>query len=641
MSKRSSQSEDLYHTLFEQAADGIFVSDEKGRYVEVNQRSCEMLGYSREEILQRCTDDFTLEEERRQSPVKLDDLLVGQKIAFERNLICKGDRLLPVEINVRKLSNGNHLAIIRDITERKQAELAITQVLEWQEAIFEGSRDAVFISNLQSQFIAVNKAACELTGYTTEELLAMSIPDLHDGADLKAYNEFHERIMAGEAASTEAKIRRKDGTKVDTEFSNNRVSIAGIIFMHTVARDITERKKAEGTLRKEEEKRLQLERQLIQSQKFEELGALASGIAHDFNNILNVIMGHSSLLKDHISEPDRIARSIEAIEKASERGASVVKQLLTLARKNETVFESIRVNDVVAEICRLLQETLPKRIVVSTNLQRDLPSITADANQLHQIFMNLCVNARDAMPRGGTITISTSTIPSEKIDSKFPRAGEKEYLMVQVSDTGIGMSEEIKRRIFEPFFTTKAPGKGTGLGLALVYSIIENHHGMIEVESEPGRGTTFSIYFPVDERKDATSQGGSPSLAEITGGNETILVIEDEEMLRDLLNTILIAKGYSVLTASDGEEGVAVFKKYKGEISTVITDLGLPKLSGDDVVKQIKSVNPNSKIILSSGFLDEGSKAELLQAGAKCFILKPYKPAEVLQTVRRVIDAKE
>ncbi len=636
-----SSAEDPYHVLFEEAADGIFLSDGKGRYIEVNKRSCEMLGYSREEILKHHIDDFTPEDERKKKPVKLDDLHVGQKIVFERNLICKEERLLPVEINVRRLSNGAYLAIVRDITERKQAELAITQVLEWQEAIFEGSRDAVFISNAGSQFVAVNNAACDLTGYPIEELLKMTIPELHEEIDLEAYNKFHDTIMAGESALTEAKIRRKDGTKVDVEFSNNRVCVAGVYYMHTVARDITERKLSIEELKKEEEKRLQLERLLIQSQKFEGLGTLASGIAHDFNNILNIIIGHLSLLKDHLSDPSRITKNIDAIEKASDRAASLVKQLLSLARKNETSFDSVSINDVVNEIFKLLHETLPKTIVISKALQSDLPKIFADTSQLHQIFMNLCINARDAMPHGGRMTVSTTTVSENDISTRFPEAADKEYVFVKVSDTGTGMSEEVKSKIFEPFFTTKEPGKGTGLGLALVYSIIQSHHGMIEVESEPNKGTTFSMYFPVDEHKVPNGHNGTAKLADIPGGSETILVIEDEEMLSDLIMTILVSKGYRVLSAADGEEGVAVFKKYQNEISVTVTDFGLPKIAGDEVIKKIKLISPIAKIILSSGYIDADSKEDLIKAGAIRFILKPYKPAEVLQTVRGVIDGKE
>jgi len=636
-----SRPEDMYRVLFEQAADGIFVTDEKGGCVEVNDRSCEMLCYSRGEILKHHIGDFVPQEVRALKPIKLDNLRIGQKIVFERDFLCKSGRLLPVEINVRRLSNGNHIAIVRDITERKQSELAIMQALEWQEAIFEGSRDAVFLSNAQSQFVAVNKAACELTGYSNEELLNLKIPDLHDDVDLVAYTTFHDRIMAGESAVTDAKIRRKDGSKVDTEFSNTRVSIGGVYYMHTIGRDLTERKHAEAELKKEEEKRLFLERQLIQSQKLEALGTLASGIAHDFNNILNIIMGHSSLLKERLSDPQRLARSVDAIEKASDRGASLVKQLLTLARKNETFFGSISVNEVISEMFKLLNETLPKTIVVSTDLRKDLPNIVADANQLNQVFMNLCINARDAMPMGGTITISASVVSGEKVKGRFPQACEKEYVMVQISDTGTGIKEEIKQRIFEPFFTTKNPEKGTGLGLALVLSIIENHNGMIEVESEPGAGTTFSIYFPIDGRKSVIGPHEIYKIADRPGGFETVLVIEDEEMLADLMVTTLISKGYAVLSASDGEEGVRVFQKYWKEIALVVTDLGLPKISGIEVVRRIRSINPSARIILSSGFIDAETKAEMITAGVEHFILKPYKAAEVLHTVRDVIDEKE
>ena len=383
-----------------------------------------------------------------------------------------------------------------------------------------------------------------------------------------------------------------------------------------------------------------LEEQLRQAQKLESLGTLASGIAHDFNNILGIIMGHSFLLERLKSDPVKLSQSIGAIEKATQRGAALVKQLLTFARKTEAVFESVLVNHIIEEVVKLLQETFSKTISVRSDLKRDLPIIAADTNQIHQVVINLCVNARDAMPMGGTLSITTTTVERETLMSKFAGAAAREYILLQVSDTGTGMDEATKQRIFEPFFTTKDVGKGTGLGLALVHGIVENHHGFIDVATEPGKGTTFSIYLPVEERPIESHGTSKKAMEDVPGGTETILLIEDEEMLGELARAFLVSKGYTVLTARDGEEGVEVFSRHQKEISVVVTDMGLPKLGGEEVLKRIRGIDPKAKVILASGFIDPETKSEMYKAGAKRFIQKPYSHDEVLQAIRQVIDTK-
>jgi signal transduction histidine kinase/ActR/RegA family two-component response regulator len=383
-----------------------------------------------------------------------------------------------------------------------------------------------------------------------------------------------------------------------------------------------------------------LEEQLRQAQKLESLGTLASGIAHDFNNILGIIMGHSFLLERLKSDPVKLSQSIDAIEKATQRGAALVKQLLTFARKTEAVFESVLVNQIIEEVVKLLQETFSKTINVRSDLKRDLPIIVADSNQIYQVMINLCVNARDAMPMGGTLSIASTTVEGGALSSKFPRATAREYILLQVSDTGMGMDEVTRQRIFEPFFTTKGVGKGTGLGLALVHGIVENHHGSINVATELGKGTTFSIYLPVEERPIESHRTSKKAMEDVPGGTETILLIEDEEMLGELARAFLVSKGYTVLTARDGEEGVEAFSRHQKEISVVVTDMGLPKLGGEDVFKRIRAIDPKAKVILASGFIDPEVKSEMYKAGAKHFIQKPYSHDEVLQKVREVIDIK-
>jgi two-component system, cell cycle sensor histidine kinase and response regulator CckA len=386
-------------------------------------------------------------------------------------------------------------------------------------------------------------------------------------------------------------------------------------------------------------KRKNLERQLIQAQKLESLGTLASGIAHDFNNILGIILGYASLLTR--GEPDRenIKSSADAVIRASQRGASLVKQLLTFARKVDIQLQSVRLNDIVNEISKLLSETMAKTIEISLHLEKDLPTITGDPTQIHQVLLNLCVNARDAMPKGGTIGITTCCQQGETIRAKFPRAVAHKYVVLRVADTGIGMDEMTRSRIFEPFFTTKEVGKGTGLGLSVVFGIMESHKGFVDVESKPGKGTTFHLYFPVLQSKEI-EQAKAEIQQVISGGKETILVIEDEEMLRELLRTSLRSAGYTVLTAVDGQEAVDLFDQHQDEIQLVLSDVGLPKLAGYDVFRKMKRTKPDLKFILASGFMEPQLKSEIFKEGVRDFVQKPYSVYEVLKAIRTVLDQK-
>jgi CheY-like chemotaxis protein len=369
----------------------------------------------------------------------------------------------------------------------------------------------------------------------------------------------------------------------------------------------------------------------------EGLGSLASGIAHDFNNILGIILGHISLIGRQRSDPEKFAQSKEAIEKAATRGASLVRQLLTFARKSDVIIQLISVNDLISELVKLFHETFPKLIEVVTDLDPKVPPLTADPTQLHQVFLNLCVNARDAMPQGGRLKITTTFWSGDSLRRLYPQAGSGEYVKIDVADTGEGMDEDTRKRIFEPFFTTKGVGKGTGLGLSTVFGIVESHHGFIDVESEVGKGTTFRIFFPV-QRKTRETVDINKQVGEVTGGSETILFVEDEDALRELVKVVLITKGYTVLTANDGAEAINVYEKNHSEVKLVLTDLGLPILSGQEVVRKLNQINNSVKILIASGFLDPEVKSEMFKWGVKGFVQKPYQPDELLRTIRKVLD---
>jgi signal transduction histidine kinase/ActR/RegA family two-component response regulator len=383
-------------------------------------------------------------------------------------------------------------------------------------------------------------------------------------------------------------------------------------------------------------KRKRLEQQLVQSQKMEGLGTLAGGIAHDFNNILAIILGYTNKLESSRSKPNEVPGAIKAIKEAVDRGAALVQQLLTSARQTEARFSSVDLNALVRELERMLQATFPKTINFNLELAADLPPITADRSQIHQVLLNLCVNARDAMPAGGTLTLATSITAGADLTEMFTGVTAENYACVRVRDTGIGMSRQVKSHIFEPFFTTKERGKGTGLGLSVVYGVVNNHRGFVQVESEPGAGTSFVIYLPV-KHVTAEQLGGDRTGAPRRDIPQTILLVEDEEMLRELGISILENEGFRVLAAKDGVEAVALFETHADEIGLVVCDLGLPRLGGREAFLKMKESRPDVRAIVASGYLEPTIRSEILKAGVIDTIQKPYDFNDLIALIRSIV----
>lgn len=383
-------------------------------------------------------------------------------------------------------------------------------------------------------------------------------------------------------------------------------------------------------------KRKRLEQQLIQAQKMEGLGTLAGGIAHDFNNILAIILGYTNKLESSHSKPNEFPGAIKVIKEAVERGAALVQQLLTSARQTEARFSSVDLNALVRELESMLQATFPKTISFNLELAPDLPVITADKSQLHQVLLNLCVNARDAMPAGGTLTLVTSITPGTDLTEMFSGVTADSYACIRVRDTGIGMTRQVKSHIFEPFFSTKERSKGTGLGLSVVYGVVNNHRGFVQVESEPGAGTSFIVYLPVKHLA-AEQLGGDRTGAPRQDIPQTILLVEDEEMLRELGVSILESEGFRVLAAKDGVEAVALFESYSDEIGLVVCDLGLPRLGGREAFLKMKERRPDVRAIVASGYLEPIIRSEMLKAGVIDTIQKPYDFNDLVARIRSII----
>jgi nitrogen-specific signal transduction histidine kinase/CheY-like chemotaxis protein len=380
-----------------------------------------------------------------------------------------------------------------------------------------------------------------------------------------------------------------------------------------------------------------LEAQYQHAQKMEAVGTLAGGIAHDFNNLLQSVLGYTEILlmKDQVRQ--YASQDLEEIKRAAKRGAELTQQLLTFSRKIQSKLRPVDINQEVVQVPKILQRTLPKMIDVELSLDGALKPMNADLAQIEQILINLAVNARDAMPEGGKLTIETKNVV---LDQEFCKnhLGLKpgDYVRLTVSDTGHGMDQETLKNIFDPFFTTKEVGKGTGLGLAMVYGIVKNHDGNIFCESTLNHGTTFKIYFPAARKDKIAEELGEAQ--EVRGGSETILLVDDEEPIRELGEQVLKKFGYTVLQASDGESAVKLYQEKKEEIDLVLLDLIMPVMGGKRCMDWLLQINPELKVIIASGYSPEETVKEILEGGAKNFINKPFNMKEMLQAVRKVLD---
>jgi signal transduction histidine kinase/integral membrane sensor domain MASE1/CheY-like chemotaxis protein len=385
-----------------------------------------------------------------------------------------------------------------------------------------------------------------------------------------------------------------------------------------------------------------LEQQLRQAQKMESIGTLAGGIAHDFNNSLNIIRAYATLIQARYSADPQILDSVKIIDQEVERGASVVRQLLTLARKTETTLRSTDVNQLVVGVSELIKQIFPRTIEVGLKLQPSLPAVRADSNQINQALLNICLNARDAMPSGGQLILESDLIDANSMQRRYAGATMDPYVCIAITDTGVGMEESVRSRVFEPFFTTKPFGEGTGLGLAMVYGIMKNHYGLVDVESAFGRGTTVRLYLPIVQEITLAAleevAGDAPRKASTTERG-TVFVVEDEEPMVLLLKNALRRAGYQSIVAMDGENAIDLYRRHRQQIDIVLMDLGLPRITGADVIRVMKKEDPGIKIIVTTGYLEPELKSELFGVGVKDYIQKPYAVDAVIKAVDSVLSS--
>jgi len=617
--------------LLDAASDAIILTEADGTITYWNQGACRSYGWEKKEALGQ--NVHALLRTQLSGPGENLEASLKETSRWEGELEQVRRDGEPIIVASRWTMGGAHqgsprLQINTDITARRREIDALRESEERYRRFVTEDFTGTLSIRADGRILTCNPAFANIFGFPSiEEATTGNFLELlrsrKDGVELlemvrrQGIVERHELEMSQRGGDPVYVVARLVGSFTEGELSALQV----YLFNDT--------------------KRKRLEQQLIQAQKMEGLGTLAGGIAHDFNNILAIILGYTNRLETLRAKPSEVPGAIKVIKEAVERGAALVQQLLTSARQTEARFSSVDLNALMRELEKMLQATFPKMIDFELQLQPNLSPITADRSQIHQVLLNLCVNARDAMPQGGTLTLETSMIPGADLTEFFTGATSQNYACIRVRDTGTGMTQQVKSHIFEPFFTTKERGKGTGLGLSVVYGVVNNHRGVLQVESEPGAGTTFLIYLPFEHSAAERGAGDREKIPRKANAPQTILLVEDEEMLRDLGLTILEAEGYRVLAAKDGMEAVAIFEANRDEIGLVVCDLGLPRLGGREAFLKMKESKPGVRAIVASGYLEPALRSEMLKAGVIDTIQKPYDFNDLLAKIRLAIGPDE
>jgi PAS domain S-box-containing protein len=539
--------------------------------------------------------------------------------------------LWAAEVGIVVLAVGTILAVVEAQGEQVSA---LHESEERYKSLFDRSLECVFLTSFEGHFLDANQAALDLLGYRREDIATLTFESVLTEDQLPMAHQTVEEVRATgrHQRRGEHRLRRKDGGVVFVETQSSLIYREGKPFaIQGIARDVTGRKRAE-----EENARLQA--QLHHAQRMESIGRLAGGVAHDFNNLLTVINGYSRLLLGKLKAGDPLLDGLEQIHRAGERAAGLTQQLLAFSRKQVLQPRALDLNRVVGEMRPMLERLMGEDVEVSVESHAEATTIRADPNQLDQVVMNLVVNARDAMPEGGKLSIETGAVEwDDSYAQSHPGARAGPYVMLAVSDTGVGMNEETRRHIFEPFFTTKEVGKGTGLGLSTVHGIVEQSGGYIDVHSEPGQGTTFKVYLPRTE--DAAADAGMPEAVPAVRGKETVLVVKDQAEVRKYAAAALEAYGYRVIQAESAAEALLVCEREADRIDLVLTDVVMPNLSGRELAHRLEKRWPEIKVLFMSGYTGDAIMHHGAPMEGTEYIPKPFGPDQLAIKVREVLGA--
>ena len=629
-------SEGLYRTLFENAGDAIFlmVGDV---FIDCNPAALEMFGCGREDIVNKPPYLFSPEfqpdgsSSRQKALENIKAAFAGRPQRFEwrharldRTPFDTVVSLYRIEVDKKKIL----VAMVHDISPLKEAMKALETSERNYRELVENTNVVIYRFTPDGIFTFINRYGEELFGFNREELIGKKntlgtiLPD--SGPESAEAAAMFRKICAHPERYYENENSNitKDGRELQIAWRNQPIKDkdGNIQEILSIGVDMT--------------KVRQLEKELLQAKKMEAIGTLAGGIAHDFNNILGGMMGYISLLKEQHDPGDAHYATLEKIDEAGTRATDLIKQLLAFSRRGKFESRPLDINQRIREVIEILKHSIPKQITLKAELAGNLPAVKGDPTQLDQVIMNVCLNGVQAMSSKGTLTVVTRAVSPDVIpgDIDIDRT-VKRYVVFSVTDTGSGMGKATLERIFEPFFTTKETGQGTGLGLSTVYGIIVNHGGNISVESEVGRGTTFHIYLPATAETAAEQKTGEPA-TETTMGRGTILVVDDEDVFREMLKDVLEYLGYHVLTAENGAEGIDVFKSNQPAIDLVILDMNMPVMDGRELFQALKKLAPDVKALLATGFTLDGEVQTLMNEGIMGFIQKPFR----MDTISKAID---
>jgi len=628
------ESQQRFHDLFENSPDAIFVEDLKGNVLDVNAAACALHGVKREELVGRnALNNLIPPSQRDEARRDFERLASGELVWVEGESENTDGRIVPVEVRASRVEYAGKPALllhVRDVTERRAAEAALRSSETLFRSVWENSADGMRLTDEKGVIVAVNGAFCELVGLNQNELEGKFFTVVYAESPQREEMlvKYQERFSEDcREHKRERSYTLHNGREIVFEIADSLVELPGKpLLLLSLFRDVTAQRR--------------LEEQLRQSQKMEAIGQLAGGVAHDFNNILTVIHGHASLLQANNLD-ELAARSAHQISQAAERAASLTRQLLTFSRRQLIQPKRLDMNQIIGNMSDMLGRMLGEDVTLRLNYSQSPATIEADAGMMEQVLLNLAVNARDAMPRGGQLAVRIAIVDVDEAHvRRHPEARVGRFVCVSKTDTGNGIPPEYLPRIFEPFFTTKAVGKGTGLGLATVYGIIKQHQGWIEVESTVGKGSTFRIYIPYIGEQRPEPEKPTTQIT-IRGGTETILLVEDEKPVRELVARVLERHGYKVLQAATGVEAVDLWREHKNTIALLLTDLVMPEnMNGRELAEKLWADRPDLKVIFSSGYSADIVGKDFRLEPELNYLQKPYQPQTLIVAVRRCLDGK-
>ena len=629
--KRAEEATLRLAAIVESSDDAIIGKTLDGDIVTWNTGAERLYGYTAGEVMGKPISILVPHGILDELPEILMKIKSGEAVAhLETQRLTKDGRIVDVSVAVSPIKNpaGEILgasSIVRDITQQKLAAQAVSRANKDWEQTFNAIPDMVMVLDRQHRILRANEAMAAILGRSEHELKGKLCFELvHQTNEPPAFCPHSVALKDGKKHSTEV-FEPKFGRTLDIRVSPLSDETGTVIGSVHLARDITEQKS--------------LQRQLLQAQKMESLGTLAGGIAHDFNNLLQVIIGYSEMLRFNKGPSDPAYEGLHAIHQAGKEAAELAKRILAFSRRLEPNARPVNLNNEIVRVKKMLERTVSKLIRIQILLADNLMTVNADPGQLDQIILNLAVNAQHAMSEGGRLTIETANVTLDEDYSRI-HLGVKpgKYVLLAVSDTGHGMDKEVLEHIFEPFYTTKGVDEGTGLGLAMVFGIVKSHKGHILCYSEPGAGTTFKIYLPavvVEPEQHVAVTQQTPAF-----GTETILLVDDEKSIRKLGEEMLRMAGYTVLAATNGIEALEVYRAKQARIALVLLDLMMPEMGGKRCLEELLKLNPRVKVVIASGYSANGPTKDVLSAGAKGFVHKPYDLRQMLEVVREVLDAK-